>query len=113
MKRVNLLENIQFRDKDPIALPLHSDRQGRAILFTLKPGQFIREHNAPSSPFFAVVLQGEGIFSGGDSIEHTCGPNSLLVFDMAEPHFIRATTELVFLGYLHGVKPPGTRDEVE
>lgn len=106
MKIVNLLGNVQFRDGDPLALPLHSDRQGRAILFTLKPGQFIREHFAPSSPFFVVVLQGEGVFSGGDGVEHTCGPNSLLVFDTAEPHLIRAVTDLVFLGYLHGVKQP-------
>jgi len=103
MKVVNLLENAQFSDKAPHAEPLHSDRQGRAILFNLKPGQFIREHNAPSSPFFVVVLKGKGFFSGGDGVEQSCGPNTLLVFDTAEPHFIRAAEELVFLGYLHGV----------
>lgn len=55
MKTIDLLENLQFGDKDPHAEPLHIDREGRAILFTLKPKQSIREHNAPSSPFFAVV----------------------------------------------------------
>jgi quercetin dioxygenase-like cupin family protein len=103
MKTTNLLENLKFGDKDPHAEPIHSDTKGRALLFSLKPGQSIREHNAPSSPFFVVVIRGRGVFAGGDDIEHTCGPNTLLVFDPGENHFIRAIEELVFIGILHGV----------
>lgn len=102
MKTINLLDNLQFGDTDPRAEPLHVDREGRAILFTFKPNQSIREHNAPSSPFFAVVLKGHGIFTSGDGVEHTCGPNTLLVFDAGENHSIRAIDELIFLGILHG-----------
>ena len=100
MKSINLSEKIEFRDKDPLAQPLHVDRHGRALLFTLKPGQSIREHNAPSSPFFVVVLQGNGIFAGKDGIEQTFGPNTLLVFDPGENHSVRALEELVFVGFL-------------
>ncbi len=107
MKVTNLLENLQFGDKDAHAEPVHSDRQGRAILFTLRPGQSIREHNAPSSPFFVVVLKGKGMFAGGDGKEQSCGPNSLLVFDPGENHAIRAVDELVFVGILHGA--PGAQ----
>lgn len=103
MKVANLLDGLTFGDKDPHAEPFHVDRQGRAILFTLKPEQTIREHNAPSSPFFVVVLKGKGIFTGGDGTEHACGPNTLLVFDTGEQHAIRAVEELVFIGFLHGV----------
>jgi quercetin dioxygenase-like cupin family protein len=103
MKLANLLENLEFGSKDPHAEPLHVDRQGRAILFTLKPDQSIREHSAPSSPFFVVVLKGKGVFAGGDGVEHTCGPNTLLVFDTDEQHTIRAVDELVFIGFLHEV----------
>lgn len=102
MKVANLFENLKFGDKDPHAEPLHVDRQGRAILFTLKPGQAIREHNAPSSPFFVVTLQGQGAFTGGDGVERVCGPNTLLVFDAGETHAVRAVDELVFIGFLHG-----------
>ncbi len=102
MKVNNLLENLQFGSKEPHAEPLHVDTEGRAILFTLKPGQSIREHNAPSSPFFVVVLKGKGVFTGGDGVERTCGPDTLLVFDVAEQHAIRAIDELVFVGFLHG-----------
>lgn len=103
MKIANLLDNPKFGDKDPHAEPLHVDRQGRAILFTLKQNQSIREHNAPSSPFFVVVLKGQGGFTGGDGIEQICGSNTLLVFDAGEQHAIRAVDELVFVGFLHGV----------
>ncbi len=102
MKVTDLLENLKFGDKDPHAEPLHVDTKGRAILFTLKPGQSIREHNVPSSPFFVVVLKGKGVFTGGDGVERTCGPDTLLVFDAAEQHAIRAIEELVFVGFLHG-----------
>ncbi len=46
MKTANLLENLKFGSKDPHTEPLHVDRQGRVILFTLKPEQSIREHHA-------------------------------------------------------------------
>lgn len=107
MKSINLLENWQFNSKGPHAEPLHVDRNGRAILFTLQPGQSIREHNAPSSPFYVVVLNGRGMFAGADGVEQTVGPNMLLVFDPAEQHVIRAMDELVFIGFLHGA--PGAQ----
>ncbi len=102
MKATSLLENLKFGAKDAHAEPVHTDRKGRAILFTLTPGQSIREHNAPSSPFFVVVLKGQGVFAGGDGKEQTCGPNTLLVFDAGENHAIRALEDLVFIGILHG-----------
>jgi quercetin dioxygenase-like cupin family protein len=102
MKVASLLENLKFGSKEPHAEPLHVDKEGRAILFTLKPGQSIREHNAPSSPFFVVVLKGKGVFTGADGVEQSCGPNTLLVFDSGEQHAIRAEEELVFIGVLHG-----------
>jgi quercetin dioxygenase-like cupin family protein len=107
MKSMNLLENWEFNKKGAHAQPLYADRNGRAILFTLKPNQSICEHNAPSSPFYVVVLSGQGIFAGGDGVEQTFGPNTLLVFDPGENHLIRALDELVFIGFLHGA--PGAQ----
>jgi quercetin dioxygenase-like cupin family protein len=111
MKTIGLLENLQFNPKGPHAEPLHADRNGRAILFTLMPGQSIREHNAPSSPFFAVILSGRGVFSGGDGVEQAVSPNMLLVFDPSEQHVIRAVEDLVFVGFLHGA--PGAQKKSE
>jgi len=109
MHAMNLLEDLVFHDKDPYAEPLYVDKAGRVLRFTLRPGQSIKEHSAPKSPFYVVVLKGHGLFTGGDGHERRFGPNSLLVFDPAEAHMIRAEDEeLVFVGILHGV--PETRE---
>lgn len=106
MKEVALLDNLQFHDRNPYAEPLLVNENGRVLRFMLKPGQHIREHNAPSSPFYVVVLKGVGLFSGRDREEQKVGPQSLLIFDPGEDHTIRALDEeLVFVGFLHGVPP--------
>jgi quercetin dioxygenase-like cupin family protein len=107
MKCINLFENWKFSDKGPHAEPLHVDRNGRAILFTLQPEQTIRAHNVPSSPFFVIVLKGQGIFTGGDGVERVVGSNNLLVFEPGEQHSVRALENLVFVGFLHGA--PGAQ----
>jgi quercetin dioxygenase-like cupin family protein len=107
MKCINLFENWNFDDKGPHAEPLHVDRDGRAILFTLGPEQTIRAHNVPSSPFFVMILEGQGIFTGGDGVERVVGSNSMLVFEPGEQHSVRALEKLVFVGFLHGA--PGAQ----
>jgi quercetin dioxygenase-like cupin family protein len=107
MESIDLFENWEFDNKGPHADPLHVDSNGRAILFTLKPEQIIREHNAPSSPFYVVILGGRGIFAGGDGIERVVGANTLLVFEPGEQHTVRALDNLVFIGFLHGA--PGAQ----
>jgi quercetin dioxygenase-like cupin family protein len=107
MKSINLFADWKFDEKGPHAEPLHVDRNGRAILFKLQPGQTICAHNVPSSPFFVVILEGQGVFTGGDGIERVAGPNTLLVFEPAEQHTVRALEQLVFVGFLHGA--PGAQ----
>jgi quercetin dioxygenase-like cupin family protein len=100
------MENLQFRDNNPNAEPLKVDENGRVLRFTLKPGQSIREHNAPSSVFYVVVLKGEGMFAGGDGQERKVGPQTLLMLEPGEEHSVRALDEeFVFLGFLQGVPP--------
>jgi quercetin dioxygenase-like cupin family protein len=104
MKTYPLLENLTFRAQNPIAEPLSVDEQGRVLRFMLEPGQAIREHLVPSSPFYIVVLQGQGVFTGEDGVEQTAGPQTLLAFAPGEKHSVRALDEaLVFVGILHGV----------
>lgn len=105
-----LMEQLEFHTPNPYAQPLHVSEDGRILRFMLKPGQSIRTHNAPHSPFYAVVLAGEGIFSDGEGQEQRAGPNTLLVFGPGESHTVRALdSELVFVGFLHGI-PPELRD---
>jgi quercetin dioxygenase-like cupin family protein len=107
MKITNLQGVWKFSEKGPHAEPLYVDQNGRIILFSLKPGQAIREHNAPNSPFYAIILRGQGVFAGQDGKEETVGPNNLLIFEPGENHSIRALDELVFVGFLHGA--PGAQ----
>jgi quercetin dioxygenase-like cupin family protein len=102
MESINLMDVTEFHQKNPYAKPLHVDKNGRALLFALHPDQVIREHNAPSSPFYIVILKGQGAFVGGDGDEQTFGPGTLLIFGPGENHSIRALEELVFVGFLHG-----------
>ncbi len=103
MKAIQLFSDLEFSAKRPEADPLYVDKNGRIIRFELEPGQSIKQHNAPDSPFYAIVLKGKGMFAGADGKEKEFGPNSLLIFDPGENHSIRALDEnLVFIGFLHG-----------
>jgi quercetin dioxygenase-like cupin family protein len=100
---MQLLEGLEFDEKRPHAVPLFADKGGRVLCFALRPGQSLKEHTAPSSPLYLVVLKGAGMFAGGDGKERRLGPSSLAILDRGEPHSIRALDEdLVFLGVLHG-----------
>ena len=102
MKTLPLMENWKFSDKDPTAEPLFVAPDGRILRFALRPGQVVREHNAPHSPVTIVVLKGQGLFAGADGKEQRVGPNTLLIFDAGENHSVRAEDEeLVFVTFLH------------
>lgn len=104
MRTMQLLEDLEFHPEHPYAQPILVNRDGRVLRFTLKPGENFKEHNAPNSPFYVVVLKGKGMFAGKDKQEREFGPNSLLIFDEGENHTVRALDEdLVFIGFLHGV----------
>ncbi len=110
MKSTPLLEHLEFREASPNAQALYVDKNGRVIRFALKPGQSIKGHQVPDSPFYVVVLQGHGRFTGREGVEHRFGPNDLLLFDPSEEHSVIADDELVFVGFLHGA-PTNTSDK--
>ncbi|MBK8799514.1 MAG: hypothetical protein IPM07_25860 [Anaerolineales bacterium] len=70
----------------------------------------------PDSPFYIVVLQGRGMFSGGDGHEVEHGPASLLLFEQGESHAIRALDEeLIFVSFMRGaevMRPDQTGGEI-
>ena len=108
MQSFDLHDKVVFHDRDPYAEPLFVDKTGRILRFALQPGQSVREHMAPHSPVYIVILKGNGIFSGGENREQRFGPGTLLVFETGELHAIRAEgEELVFVTFLHGA--PGAQ----
>ena len=101
MKSMSLLEKVEFHGKDPNAEPLFVSAEARVLRFSLRPGQMVREHNAPHSPVIVTILQGRGLFTGGDGVEQEFGPNELLIFPAGENHSIRALNEdLIFTVFL-------------
>jgi quercetin dioxygenase-like cupin family protein len=108
MQSFDLHDNVVFHDRDPYAEPLFVDKTGRILRFALQPGQAVREHMAPHSPVYIVILKGNGLFSGGENQEKRFGPGTLLVFDTGELHAVRAVgEELIFVSFLHGA--PGAQ----
>lgn len=105
MKSKQLLENLEFHDAVPFAQPLLVDQHGRILRWMLKPGQEIKEHRVPHSPFYIIILKGKGIFTGKDEQEREFGLHSLLIFEQDELHTVRALDEeLVFVGFLLGIE---------
>ncbi len=101
MKTIQLFDGLQFHEKNPYAQPLCIDATGRILRFALRPGQTIREHNPPDAPFYLVVLEGRGTFSGNDGREEEFGAGTLLLFDPGEHHVIRARErDLILIGYM-------------
>ncbi|GAB1420980.1 hypothetical protein MASR2M15_11110 [Anaerolineales bacterium] len=105
MKSEKLLEALEFHDDVPYAQPLLVDQYSRILRFMLKPGQEVKAHQVPTSPFYVVILKGRGIFTDGKGEEGEYGPNDMLIFDKDEKHSVRALNEeLIFIGFLHGVE---------
>ena len=105
MKTIPMFDNLQFHDKNPYPQPLAMDGQGRVLSFALRPGQCIRQHNAPDSPLYLIVLDGTGAFSGSDGREVECAPGPLLIFDPGEPHTLRARDrDLILVGFMRNVR---------
>lgn len=101
MKTFQLFEDLQFHEKNPYAQPLNIDGFGRILRFALRPGQSIHEHNPPDAPFYLVVLEGRGTFSGNNGREEEFGAGTLLLFDPGENHVIRARErDLILLGFM-------------
>ncbi|MFZ1396046.1 MAG: cupin domain-containing protein [Candidatus Promineifilaceae bacterium] len=112
MKTFKLHEDVIFNDSNPNAEPLHVDQYGRILRFALQPGQTVQEHNAPNSPVNIVVLQGHGLFAGGDGQAQKIGPDTMILFDPGENHTIKALEEpLVFLAILHEAPNPDRKGD--
>lgn len=103
MEHLNLMEDIKFNDSHPIAQSIHADKNGRLLQFALKPGQELKPHSNLSSPVYLLVLRGHGVFKGDNDSEATCGPGSIIIYDVNEKHSVIAgNEELVFVAILHG-----------
>lgn len=116
MESRSLLSHLEFHDTDPYAKPMLVNQDVRILRWMLQPGQSTGRHAVPDSPFYVVVVQGRGMFAGGDGQEVEYGPASLVLFEQGESHSIRALDEeLIFVSFMDGaevMRPDQTGGEI-
>ncbi len=95
MKRIALAETAQFRDQGPKMFLVHDSPYFKIINFNFKAGQELPIHSHDVEGQLSIlVLEGEGEFLAGDGNTLTAQPGDVLISDIAEPHGIRATTDM-------------------
>ena len=97
MKKINIIEANDFSDQAFTRLLVHDSPYMKILNFNYKAGQQmpIHSHNLEGQVSM-VILEGEGEFQGKDS-EHPVKAGDVLVCDIAEPHCLKAKTDLRLL----------------
>lgn len=97
MKQVNILEAGTFNDKSFTRLLVHDSPYMKILNFNYKAGQQMPVHSHEvEGQVSLVILEGEGEFLGGGA-PLPVKAGDVLVCDIAEPHGLRAKTDLRLL----------------
>ncbi|MGA7576663.1 MAG: cupin domain-containing protein [Desulfobaccales bacterium] len=98
MKKINIFEANDFSEKSMKKLLVHDSPYFKIINFNFKAGQELPVHAHDSEGQVSlVVLEGEGEFLGKDGATLPAARGDVLICEIAEPHGIRAKTELRLL----------------
>jgi len=97
MPKINLYEAGDFSDRSLKRLLVHDSPYMKILNFNFRAGQEMPVHNHDiEGQVSMVILEGEGEFLGGEKpVPATKG--DVLVCDIAEPHGLRARTDLRLL----------------
>ncbi|MCF8109579.1 MAG: cupin domain-containing protein [Desulfohalobiaceae bacterium] len=95
MKKVNLYEENNFSDKGMSNYLVHDSPYFKILNFNFKPGQELPIHSHDIEGQLSItVLEGEGEFLAAEGQTMPAKAGDVLISDIAEPHGIRAETEL-------------------
>ena len=95
MKKVNLYEENNFSDKGMSNYLVHDSPYFKMLNFNFKPGQELPIHSHDIEGQLSItVLEGEGEFLAAEGKTMPARTGDVLISDIAEPHGIRAETEL-------------------
>ncbi|MCL1985129.1 MAG: cupin domain-containing protein [Betaproteobacteria bacterium] len=94
MKKISVFDEGKFSDNKFHSFLVHDSEHFKMINFTFKAGQSLPVHSHDiAGQLSIVVLSGEGEFlSKDDAIAARAG--DVLISDIAEPHGVRATTDM-------------------
>ena len=98
MKHLNLYEENDFNEKAFKKLLVHDSPYFKIINFNFKAGQELPVHNHDiEGQLSLVIIEGEGEFLGKDDAAIPAKPGDVVISDIAEPHGLRAKTDLRLL----------------
>lgn len=98
MKKVNVFEANDFADKGLKRLLVHESPYFKILNFNFKAGQELPVHaHDLEGQVSLVVLEGTGEFLGKDGAVIPASPGDVLISEIAEPHGLRAKTNLRLL----------------
>ncbi len=98
MKQLNLYEKNGFSEKAFKSLLVHDSPYFKILNFNFKAGQELAVHSHDiEGQVSLVILEGEGEFLGKDGAALPAKPGDVVISDIAEPHGLRAKTDLRLL----------------
>ena len=98
MKQLNLYEENDFSEKAFKKLLVHDSSYFKIINFNFKAGQELPVHSHEiDGQLSLVIIEGEGEFLGKDDTTLPAKTGDVVISDIAEPHGLRAKTDLRLL----------------
>jgi quercetin dioxygenase-like cupin family protein len=95
MKRISMFEENAFKQKGPSRLLVHDSPYLKVINFNFKAGQELPVHSHDIEGQVSIaVLDGNGEFLGDKGTSLPANPGDILISEIAEPHGLRATTDM-------------------
>lgn len=98
MKRVNLYEANGFGENSFKNFMVHDSPNFKILNFNFRAGQELPVHSHDiEGEVSLIILEGEGEFLGKDGATLPAKAGDVVVSDIAEPHGLRAKTDLRLL----------------
>ncbi|MEF2232062.1 MAG: cupin domain-containing protein [Pseudodesulfovibrio sp.] len=98
MKKIELFKENGFKDTTFSSYFVHESAYMKVINFNFKAGQTLPVHaHEVEGELSIAVLEGQGEFLGADGVSLPAAPGDMLVAKIAEPHGVRATTDMRIL----------------
>ena len=98
MKQLNLYEENDFSEKAFKKLLVHDSPYFKILNFNFKAGQELPVHSHDiEGQLSLVIIEGEGEFLGKDGANMPARIGDVVISDIAEPHGLKAKTDLRLL----------------
>lgn len=98
LKKVATYIESDFSDKGLSKLLVHDSPYMKVLNFNFQAGQELPVHSHDiDGQLCIVVLTGSGFFLGKDNATMPAAPGDVLISDIAEPHGVRAETDMRIL----------------